>query len=143
MCRGSLTCAFALHAAPRAVRLGRAHLRSWLEEANWPADQLDDIEYAASEAISNAVEHAYRAEDDGDVEVVSAIEALPGGARRVRVRVRDHGRWRAAPAEPQNRGRGMLLMDALTDELSIRRGDRPDVTGTEVVLLSPPVPATS
>lgn len=39
-----------------------------------------------------------------------------------------------------DRGRGIVLMNAFTDELVITRADRPGIDGTEVALLSAPVP---
>jgi anti-sigma regulatory factor (Ser/Thr protein kinase) len=34
-------------------------VRQWLTDHGWPADQLDDLVLATSEAVANAVEHGY------------------------------------------------------------------------------------
>lgn len=127
-----------LPAIPAAPGVVRSHLRHWLERERWPAEPGADIEYAVSEAVSNAVEHAYLPGADGaTVAVIAQVEALPGGMRRVRVRVRDHGRWRPIPTDPDGRRRGRL-MNGLMDQVVLTEGDGVSA-GTEVVLLSPPV----
>jgi anti-sigma regulatory factor (Ser/Thr protein kinase) len=50
----------------------------------------------------------------------------PGGA--VKVAVRDFGNWRAPRG--QNRGRGLVLMEGLTDDVEVVRADE----GTTVEL---------
>jgi hypothetical protein len=48
-----------LPADPISIPMARAQVRRWLAEFSWPAVKLDDIVLAVSEAVSNAVEHAY------------------------------------------------------------------------------------
>src|SRR5436305_9295208 len=86
-----------LPADPIAISVARKQVRRWLARLSWPAGQLDDIVLAVSEAVSNAIEHAYLDQPPGVVEVRGGIETTPGGQRRVTVIVRDHGRWRLAP----------------------------------------------
>ena len=49
----------ALPADPVSISVARVGLRRWLAGWSWPADQIDDIVLAVSEAASNAIEHAY------------------------------------------------------------------------------------
>ncbi|WP_345603862.1 ATP-binding protein [Pseudonocardia adelaidensis] len=128
-----------LPAIPVAARTARLHLRSWLQRERWPDEPSDDISYGVSEAVTNAVEHAYPPGVDGaTVTVTAEVELLPTGMRRVRVRVSDRGRWRPIPQVPCGRGRGFTLMKGLMDRVVITRGDG-TTAGTEVVLVSPPV----
>jgi anti-sigma regulatory factor (Ser/Thr protein kinase) len=132
-----------LPAIPVAIRDARLHLGTWLQRERWPDQPSDDISYGVSEAVTNAVEHAYPPDINGaTVTVIAEVELLPLSMRRVRVRVSDHGRWRPIPQVPDGRGRGFTLMNGLMDEVLVARGDGATM-GTEVVLLSPPVPAVS
>jgi serine/threonine-protein kinase RsbW len=128
-----------LPADPISISVARHQVRRWLTEFSWPAGQLDDIVLAVNEAVSNAIEHAYLDQSPGVVEVRGGVEATPGGQRRVMVIVRDHGRWRLAPIDDENRCRGIPLMRACTDTLTIGQPDD-DRVGTWVVLRSRAVP---
>ncbi|MGQ0576100.1 MAG: ATP-binding protein [Pseudonocardia sp.] len=132
-------CAFTMPAQLAAAWAARARVRDWLESHALPPALVDDVEYVTSEAVSNAAEHAY-AGGDGAIEVEAEVLALPGGLRRVRVRVRDHGRWQPVNPDPGHRGHGLAAMVALAAELVVRHHDG---DGTEVVLLSAVVPAGS
>ena len=65
---------------------------------------------AVSEAVTNAVEHDY-------------VNQLPGvvvtGLHRVRVIVRDYGRWRLAPASDKCGSLGTLVMQVCMDAATI------------------------
>jgi anti-sigma regulatory factor (Ser/Thr protein kinase) len=128
-----------LPADPIVSSVARHQVRRWLAALSWPAGQLDDIVLAVSEAVSNAVEHAYLDQPPGVVEVRGGAEATPGGQRRVTVIVRDHGRWRPAPIDDENRRRGIPLMRACMDTVTIGQPDD-DPVGTWVVLRSRAVP---
>ena len=100
----------------------RRLLRRWLSTRAATADEAYDITVACQEACANAIEHAYgpgRAELDVE---------LSYDAGRVRVTVRDKGRWR--PPRGQNRGRGLPLMHSLMHTVDVTHGER----GTVVVL---------
>jgi anti-sigma regulatory factor (Ser/Thr protein kinase) len=134
-----------LAATATAPLLARRGIRRWLEGLVWPAEGIDDIEYAVNEAVSNAAEHAYPAEDNhtaggGEVEVTAVVETQLDGSRRVRALVSDHGRWRPVPVAHEDRRRGIAMMSVLMDEVSVRPGDGDAGRGTEVMLLSPEVP---
>lgn len=133
-------CVFTLPAIPAAATTARVQFRYWLDRLGWPATFREDIEYVVSEAIGNVVEHAYA---DGvhprPLVVEAVVEELPGRKRRIRVRITDHGRWRSDTADAPPRHLGLRLMRGLMDEVRISPGDAAR-GGTEVVLLSPPVP---
>jgi anti-sigma regulatory factor (Ser/Thr protein kinase) len=109
--------------ADRSVLLGiRQLLRRWLHGHGASDEEAYDIVVACQEACANAVEHAYRP----GVHFFDLEAAFEGG--RVRVTVRDSGRWR--PPRGTNRGRGVMLMRGLMDSVEIEHGD----DGTIVVL---------
>lgn len=129
----------ALPADPITPSVARQRVREWLTAWSWPADQLDDIVLAVSEAVTNATDHAYLNQPRGIVEVHGAIENTPDGQHRVTIIVRDHGRWRPPPSDNENRRRGIPLMHACMDTVTI--GQPPDDRiGTLVVLRSKPIP---
>jgi anti-sigma regulatory factor (Ser/Thr protein kinase) len=113
-------------------------LRRWLAASAWPADQLPDIVLALSEAVTNAAEHAYRNRPPGMIELHGGIELAPGGRRRVTLTVRDHRRWRRPPANDADRRRGIPLMRACMDTITITEPD--DRKGTQVILRSRAIP---
>jgi anti-sigma regulatory factor (Ser/Thr protein kinase) len=129
----------ALPADPISISVARARVRRWLAGWSWPADQLDDIVLAVSEAVSNAIEHAYLGQPPGTVDVRGGIEATPRGQRQATIIVRDHGRWRPTPIHHENRRRGIPLMRACMDTVTIGQFDD-DPVGTRVVLRSKAVP---
>jgi serine/threonine-protein kinase RsbW len=130
-----------LPADPIAPSVARNRVRHWLTASCWPPGQHEDIVLAVSEAVSNAIEHAYRDDQFPKVVDVSGeVEAVPGGQRRVTVIVRDHGRWRPPPLDHENRRRGIPLMRACVDTVTIGQPDD-DRTGTAVVLRSRAVPS--
>jgi anti-sigma regulatory factor (Ser/Thr protein kinase) len=77
-------------------------------------DLIADIVLAVNEACANSIEHAYRGHEPGKVRV----EAENDGAR-VHMRIVDTGSWKPAPADPGSRGRGLLLIRAVSDWLEL------------------------
>jgi len=109
--------------AERGVLAGvRQLLRRWLETRGATADEIYDIVVACQEACANAVEHAYRPGQHS-----FELDATYDGGR-VRVTVRDQGRWR--PQRGTHRGRGVMMMRGLMDSVDIEHTDE----GTTVVL---------
>jgi anti-sigma regulatory factor (Ser/Thr protein kinase) len=127
-----------LPADPIVAAVTRDELGQWLTALGWPADQGDDIVLAVSEAVSNATEHAYLDQAVGLVTITGELETTPDGQRRVTVVVRDHGRWRPIPMHHDNRRRGIPIMQACMDSVTI--GHSADQIGTWVVLRSNVVP---
>jgi serine/threonine-protein kinase RsbW len=130
----------ALPADPVTPSVVRLRVREWLMAWRWPEDELDEIVLALSEAVSNAIEHAYVHQPLGVVEVRGGIETTPEGQYRATIIVRDHGRWRPPPRDHENRRRGIPLMQACMESVTIRHPPD-DQIGTCVVLRSKTVPA--
>jgi anti-sigma regulatory factor (Ser/Thr protein kinase) len=97
-----------LPAAPLSVRQARRYVRAYLGFAPAVAQQA---ELALSEAIANAVIHAY---GGGDGEIELSMSLRDG---RVEIVVRDNGIGRTA--YPENDGFGMVLMRSLSERLEI------------------------
>ncbi len=92
----------------------RHQLAAWLRTAAIPEGKIADIVLAVNEAAANSIEHAYRGHKPGKVRV----EGENDGAR-VHVRIIDKGSWKAAPVDPGVRGRGLLLIRAVSDWLEM------------------------
>lgn len=136
-----------LAADPAAPGIVRARIRAWLGRLDWPDDETDAVEYAISEAVSNCVEYAYPTDVTGDVTVTARVETLDGALRgdgtwrrRVRATICDQGRWRAPPASPQGRRRGLALMHAFMDTVTVQHHTG---SGSRITLLSHVVPAAT
>src|SRR4051794_31700565 len=78
-----------LPADPVVISVARDQVRRWLAGLSWPSGPLEDIVLAVSEAVTNAIEHAYLDQPPGMVEVRGGVEPTSGGQRRVTIIVRD------------------------------------------------------
>jgi anti-sigma regulatory factor (Ser/Thr protein kinase) len=77
------------------------------------------VAVCVTEAVTNAVLHAYR---DGDDPGTVVIELLPRGADGLEIRVSDHGHGLAPRPDSPGAGLGMPLIAALADGLEIETG---------------------
>ncbi|OLT11699.1 hypothetical protein BJF78_26485 [Pseudonocardia sp. CNS-139] len=111
---------------PAALAPMRRELAAWLDDAGVPAAAAACVAQAAGEAIANVAEHAYPPGADGWVELRAQLTR----ASEVRVTVRDGGTWRDPATGAAGRGRGMLLMRELVDDVGVRS----DAEGTTVTL---------
>ena len=94
----------------------------WILQHRALSARHDEIVLAVGEAAANAAIHAYP-DGKGRVELECDVDATAAT-----MRIRDWGRWKQ-PA-PNADGRGLLIMEALSDELAVRH----DAAGTEIVL---------
>jgi anti-sigma regulatory factor (Ser/Thr protein kinase) len=103
--------ALRLPAEPGALSHLRRVLRTWLDHAGADEAETYDLTLATHEAAANVVEHAY---GPGDAAWDLSARSCQGV---VEIVVRDFGRWR----EPRgtNRGRGLRLMEAFTDHVTV------------------------
>ena len=92
----------------------RHRLATWLRGAAIPEGMIADIVLAVNEAAANSIEHAYRGHKPAKVRV----EGENDGAR-VHVRIVDKGSWKPESADPGVRGRGLLLIRAVSDWLEM------------------------
>jgi anti-sigma regulatory factor (Ser/Thr protein kinase) len=109
-------------AHPTTLAPLRQALRRWLREQAVEREVATEITIAVNEACANTIEHAY-----GPSRGRFTVRA----ERRngcIEVTVRDQGRWR--PPRGENRGRGLKIIDAAMDEVSMRAGS----TGTAVTM---------
>lgn len=102
-------------AAPRQLSDVRHQLADWLHANGITEPLADDIILVVNEACSNCVEHAYRGVNPGRMRVEA--EVLDN---HVRFCVVDSGSWKKPPADPGTRGRGLLLMRKISDEVAVR-----------------------
>jgi serine phosphatase RsbU (regulator of sigma subunit)/anti-sigma regulatory factor (Ser/Thr protein kinase) len=100
----------------------RRLLRRWLATRGAGEEETYDITVACQEACANAIEHAY-----GPGRRSFDVEATYRDGR-IRLTVRDSGRWRAPRGT--HRGRGLPLMRTLMESVDVQHTD----DGTVVVL---------
>ena len=93
----------------------RRAVRMWTATTVANEEIGESIVLAVDEAVTNAVEHAYRTLT-GDVLVV-AVTRGDGAA----VMIQDYGAWLTPAANPGFRGRGLELMRTLADRCSLTR----------------------
>jgi anti-sigma regulatory factor (Ser/Thr protein kinase) len=92
----------------------RRLLGRWLDEVGATGRDIDDLTLAAAEAAANSIEHAY-----GLAPGVVELHASTTENAVVTVEIIDFGNWRAARGT--HRGRGLLLMEGLTDGVEVVR----------------------
>lgn len=114
-----------------AVPFARFTLAALLARHGWGEDDVGRVLLAASEALSNAIEHG--SPTGTRIEMGIAIDA-----ERAEVTVRDRGTPGdvaelpppGAPPDSSPRGRGLLIMHRLSDRLDVRTTP----AGTDVTL---------
>jgi anti-sigma regulatory factor (Ser/Thr protein kinase)/putative methionine-R-sulfoxide reductase with GAF domain len=100
-----------LPAEARVLADTRRILRRWLRARGANDQATLEVTLAVSEACTNAIEHAY-----SPAPAVFEVDArLIDGA--VEITVRDAGRWRSPRGV--NRGRGLQIIEAAMDEVSV------------------------
>lgn len=113
----------------QVVAFVRCTFAAVLSREGWPAEGIGRLLLAASEALTNAIEHGSPA--GGCVQVELAVSG-----ERARMRIVDEGRPGVPvprcpsrpPAPTSVRGRGLLIIRRLADEFSLRAAGG----GTEV-----------
>jgi PAS domain S-box-containing protein len=103
-----------IDAIPARLSDVRHELIAWLRGAGVPEMQAADIVLVVNEACSNSAEHAYRGQDPGPMRVEGAVDD-----KYIHIRVADSGSWKAPPADPGTRGRGLLLMRTLSQQVDL------------------------
>jgi anti-sigma regulatory factor (Ser/Thr protein kinase) len=91
----------------------RRLLARWLREAGAEGDEVHDLVMAANEAWQNALEHG-----TGFARTTVGVDLEVDDHGEVRITVRDAGSRERMPSDP-DRGRGIELMRALADEVSL------------------------
>jgi len=83
----------------------RRALADWAGQIGLEASTVEAIVLSTYEALANSVEHAYRDDGAGTVELDASVNDFI-----VTVTVTDHGRWRPPSADSGSRGRGLSLI---------------------------------
>jgi serine phosphatase RsbU (regulator of sigma subunit)/anti-sigma regulatory factor (Ser/Thr protein kinase) len=104
-----------LPARPNVLGGLRNTLGRWLQAAGANENELFDVTLSASEAATNAIEHAYGAR------AASFTVRCEHDGQQVTVTVCDLGRWRTT--RPQGGGRGVQIMRSLSDSVEIKSDD--------------------
>jgi serine/threonine-protein kinase RsbW len=120
------TIAMTAPAEAASVPLLRGHVVGFVADQRVCSDRAEDIRLAVSEALSNAVLHAYRGPDaTGEVEVRATRTDT-----YVEVVVRDSGDGMAPRSDSPGLGLGLPMIARITDRLQIERPT--DAPGTAV-----------
>jgi serine/threonine-protein kinase RsbW len=124
-------------ADPAAATHLRQALAEWLEEQVPSAgERAEAITLAAYEAMANAVEHAYAGRTE--VGTMSLRATYHPGDKQLHVTVQDQGRWlEPTPTTNRLRGRGIPLMQALSDHPRIKPGPGGTIVNLEWNLAQP------
>jgi anti-sigma regulatory factor (Ser/Thr protein kinase) len=116
-------------AQPDQLALARRDVADWAGQAGLPQALLEELLLVLGEAISNAVEHAYRDRPPG--EFTYELRCTPdGGVAGV---VTDAGSWRPAPTDNGTRGRGLIIIEGASIHADVRGTE----TGTRVEFVLP------
>ncbi|WP_285690048.1 SpoIIE family protein phosphatase [Actinoplanes sp. NBRC 103695] len=102
-------------ADPMQIALLRKEMRAWLASHQVDEESIQGVLLACSEAVANAIEHGYRNDPFGQVEVSATVSA-----EAVEVVVADRGVWRPARTDVA-RGRGLQLIRQVMDHVSFDR----------------------
>ena len=106
----------AINRVVNADQLGdlRHQLADWLHDARVSEEKIADIVLAVNEAVANSIEHGYQGRKPGKIR----LKGDNDGAR-VRIKITDKGSWKPAATDPGVRGRGLLLIRAVSDWLEM------------------------
>jgi serine/threonine-protein kinase RsbW len=110
---------------PERLAEVRARMAEWGAGLGATEDLVDDIVLATHEALANVADHAY---PDGGGDALLDAACVDG---EVRILVRDHGAWRPPASDPGWRGRGLVIINGLADQVDVDRTP----TGTSVAML--------
>lgn len=101
-------------AIPRAVAEARHALTAVASEAGATGDRLDEIRLAVSEALTNAVVHAYHDDEAGYFHVTAAV-----ASGELWVLISDDGHGLHAGHQGGGLGIGLSLISGLSDDFTI------------------------
>ncbi|MFI8193295.1 SpoIIE family protein phosphatase [Streptomyces sp. NPDC085946] len=96
----------------------RKALREWLGTSGLSLYLTQNVLVAAGEACANAIEHGHRDAPGGTIRLRAEVRA-----HALHLTVADSGRWKVPQPElNQHRGRGIRLMEALMQQVTIAPG---------------------
>ncbi|MCM3357645.1 anti-sigma B factor RsbW [Psychrobacillus sp. FSL W7-1457] len=118
-----------LPAKPQYVSVARLTISGLANRMGFSYDDIEDLKIAASEAITNAVQHAYAEDEDGEVVIGCALYS-----DRIEIMIADHGKSfnfeeTKAQVGPyhdleegsflREGGLGLYLIETLMDEVKV------------------------
>jgi PAS domain S-box-containing protein len=103
-----------IDAIPTRLTDVRRQLTGWLHSTGVGESLAADIVLVVNEACSNSAEHAYRGQPPGLMRVHAAVDE-----QHIYIQVADSGSWKTPPANPGTRGRGILLMRTLSEQVDL------------------------
>jgi anti-sigma regulatory factor (Ser/Thr protein kinase) len=106
-----------LPARPENVAVVRHVLGAFADSLRLPADVIDDMRLAVTEACTNVVRHAYREDAPGPIDVV-----IRPTRDQLELIVSDEGRGIGPSPDGAGPGLGLPLIAALADSVEIGRG---------------------
>jgi len=116
----------AIRAIPTEASVSRHRQRQWLDARGVDADRRDTLLLAIGEAVANAIDHGSRRDETQIVKIELAVRD-----DEIIASVSDSGMWQPGiEGFFSGRGRGHLLMQALSDDVDIDT----DQQGTIVTL---------
>jgi PAS domain S-box-containing protein len=101
-------------ATAERLRDVRHRLIEWLCANSVSEERVADIVLVVNEACTNSVEHAYREQRPGQMQIDGSLRG-----RRLQVRVTDFGSWKPPPPDPGTRGNGLPLIHAMSDRVDV------------------------
>jgi serine/threonine-protein kinase RsbW/stage II sporulation protein AB (anti-sigma F factor) len=117
-----------LAAEPASVPALRTAATDFAERSGMQGRRLHDLRLAVSEAVTNAVVHAYRdADGAGDIELTASVDR-----GTLIVRVTDEGGGMRARADSPGAGIGLPLIASVTDDVHVEVGGA--AAGTSVTM---------
>lgn len=104
------------------------------ERMGFSFEDIEDLKIAISEACTNAVQHAYKAHEKGEVvigyglykdrlEVMVADQGMSFDFRELREKIRPYDRHQDTGEFMREGGLGLYLIEALMDEVKIHHTD--------------------
>jgi anti-sigma regulatory factor (Ser/Thr protein kinase) len=115
-------------ATPEAGYVLRGEMAAIARRCGLGHDRIGDVKLAVSEAVSNAVRHAYRGEEPGDVIATAHVE---NGV--LRIVIADTGSGMARRSDSPGAGLGLPLIAHAADTVEVVRKS----PGTEIHMTFP------
>ena len=121
---------FRVPAVPSRLAGLRHALAEWATRIGLPEEDTEALVLASYEAMANSVEHAYHDQTQGLLDLKARLD---GAQSRVVVTVTDYGQWKPPQLSGGLRGRGLSLIQGLTNTSTIT----PTAGGTTVTMFWP------
>ena len=112
----------------------RDAIRIWLGSRQVGLVGSDDVLLVVGEACANTIDHAYRHESIGTISI-----ELTDHLQHIGVRVVDQGSWRPPGKHNKDRGRGTMIMQALTDCFDVKHDAYGTIVNCTIKLNAPRV----